>query len=49
HLKSSILGSSVMIPVRNGRLALGMWQGIYLCEHRDQGGARSVMVTIWGE
>ncbi|REA63766.1 YjbQ family protein [Dyadobacter luteus] len=49
HLKSSILGSSVMIPVRNGRLALGMWQGIYLCEHRDQGGARNIVVTIWGE
>ena len=37
HLKSAILGSSVLIPVRNGRLALGIWQGIYLCEHRDAG------------
>lgn len=49
HLKSSILGSSVMIPVSNGKLALGTWQGIYLCEHRDYGGARNLMVTIWGE
>lgn len=49
HLKAAILGSSVMIPIRNGRLALGNWQGIYLCEHRNHGGARNLMVTIWGE
>jgi secondary thiamine-phosphate synthase enzyme len=49
HLKASILGSSVMIPVRNGRLALGTWQGIYLCEHRNQGGSRSLVITAWGE
>lgn len=49
HLKSSILGSSVLIPVRNGRLALGTWQGIYLCEHRDYGGSRSLVITAWGE
>ncbi|UON83705.1 secondary thiamine-phosphate synthase enzyme YjbQ [Dyadobacter chenwenxiniae] len=49
HLKASLLGSSVMIPIRNGRLALGTWQGIYLCEHRDRGGARGVVVTVWGE
>ena len=49
HLKSSILGSSVMIPIRNGKLALGEWQGIYLCEHRNDGGQRDVVVTIWGQ
>jgi secondary thiamine-phosphate synthase enzyme len=49
HLKASILGSSVMIPVRNGRLALGTWQGIYLCEHRDYGGPRSLVITAWGD
>jgi secondary thiamine-phosphate synthase enzyme len=49
HLKASLLGSSVLIPVQNGRLALGTWQGIYLCEHRDHGGARTLMITAWGE
>lgn len=49
HLKASMLGSSVMIPIRNGRLALGMWQGIYLCEHRDYGDARKLVITAWGE
>ncbi len=49
HLKSSLLGSSVMVPVINGRLALGTWQGIYLCEHRDHGGQRDIVVTAWGE
>ncbi|WP_026629749.1 secondary thiamine-phosphate synthase enzyme YjbQ [Dyadobacter alkalitolerans] len=49
HLKASLLGSSVMIPIKNGRLALGTWQGIYLCEHRDHGGTRAVVVTVWGE
>ena len=49
HLKAALLGSSVTIPIRNGRLALGMWQGIYLCEHRNYGGERSLMVTAWGE
>ncbi|HEX2536137.1 MAG TPA: secondary thiamine-phosphate synthase enzyme YjbQ [Chitinophagaceae bacterium] len=49
HLKASLLGASVLIPIRNGRLALGTWQGIYLCEHRDEGGARSLVVTAWGE
>jgi secondary thiamine-phosphate synthase enzyme len=49
HLKGSILGFSIMIPIANGRLALGTWQGIYLCEHRDRGGSRSVMLTVWGE
>lgn len=49
HLKASLLGSSVLIPIRNGRLALGTWQGIYLCEHRNRGGDRALVVTIWGE
>jgi len=49
HLKASMLGSSVMIPVRNGRLALGTWQGIYLCEHRNYGGERELIITAWGE
>ena len=49
HLKASLLGSSVMVPIRNGELALGTWQGIYLCEHRNQGGERSLVVTAWGD
>ena len=49
HLKASMLGCSVMIPINNGRLAFGLWQGIYLCEHRNYGGERSVMITAWGE
>ena len=49
HLKASLLGSSVMIPIHNGRLALGTWQGIYLCEHRNYGGPRDVIITAWGE
>ena len=49
HLKAALLGNSVLIPVRNGRLALGTWQGIYLCEHRNHGGQRNLMLTAWGE
>ncbi len=49
HLKAALLGSSVIIPIRNGKFALGIWQGIYLCEHRDYGGNRSLMITAWGE
>ena len=49
HLKASLVGSSVMVPVRNGELALGQWQGIYLCEHRNRGGTRNVVVTVMGE
>jgi secondary thiamine-phosphate synthase enzyme len=49
HLKSSILGSSLSVPVTNGRLNLGTWQGIYLCEHRDHGGARTLVLTLQGE
>tara|TARA_Y100000590_G_scaffold175666_1_gene200701 strand:+ start:79 stop:504 length:426 start_codon:yes stop_codon:yes gene_type:complete len=49
HLKSSILDSSVNIPITNGKLNLGTWQGIYLCEHRNRGGIRRLVVTIQGE
>ncbi len=49
HLKASLLGASVLIPIRNGELALGTWQGIYLCEHRNHGGSRSIVITCWGE
>ena len=49
HIKSSLTGASLLLPVRDGRLALGTWQGIYLCEHRDRGGPRRVLVTVWGE
>ena len=49
HLKASLLGPSVTIPIADGRLVLGTWQGIYLCEHRDRGGPRSLVVTAWGE
>lgn len=49
HIKASLLGTSVSVPVQNGRLAFGTWQGIYLCEHRDHGGARRLIVTVSGE
>ena len=49
HLKTALLDTSLMIPIRNGRLALGTWQGIYLCEHRNYGGSRAIMLTAWGE
>ena len=49
HIKASLLGSSLTLPVTDGRLALGTWQGIYLCEHRDHGGSRNLLVTLWGE
>jgi secondary thiamine-phosphate synthase enzyme len=49
HIKTSLTGSSLVLPVSEGRLALGTWQGIYLCEHRDDGGARRVVVTAFGE
>ena len=48
HLKAAMLGTSVMIPIRNGKLALGTWQGIYLCEHRNHGGPRKLVITLWG-
>ena len=49
HIKAALLGSSLTIPVTDGQLALGTWQGIYLCEHRDHGGSRSLTATVWGE
>ncbi|HWV85563.1 MAG TPA: secondary thiamine-phosphate synthase enzyme YjbQ [Capillimicrobium sp.] len=49
HIKSSLTGSDLLLPVRDGRLAVGTWQGVYLCEHRDHGGPRSLVVTLWGE
>jgi secondary thiamine-phosphate synthase enzyme len=49
HLKASLLDSSVLIPIDSGRLAFGTWQGIYLCEHRNHGGTRSLVITAWGE
>jgi len=49
HIKSSLTGMGLLIPVAGGRLALGTWQGVYLCEHRDSGGPRSLVVTLFGE
>ena len=49
HVKCSLLGSSVSIPVHNGRFALGTWQGVYLCEHRDQATQRRLIITVQGE
>jgi len=49
HIKSSLLGHSVSVPITNGKLTLGTWQGIYLCEHRNNGGRRKLVVTLHGE
>lgn len=49
HLKNSLLGSSVQIPITNGKLNLGIWQGIYLCEHRDHANSRSLVITAFGK
>ena len=49
HLKASLLGPSVTLPVRDGSFAVGTWQGIYLCEHRNSGGPRKLVVTVFGE
>ena len=49
HIKASLTGASLTIPVTDGSLALGTWQGIYLCEHRDRGGARTLVATLQGE
>ena len=49
HIKASIFGPSVTVPVTDGRFALGTWQGVYLCEHRDSGGPRTLVVTVSGE
>ncbi|GAA4954140.1 secondary thiamine-phosphate synthase enzyme YjbQ [Algibacter agarivorans] len=48
HIKSSLLGASVQIPITKGKLNLGIWQGIYLCEHRNHGGSRKIVITIFG-
>jgi len=48
HIKSSLMGASVQIPITNGELNMGIWQGIYLCEHRNHGGSRRLVVTILG-
>jgi secondary thiamine-phosphate synthase enzyme len=48
HIKSSLLSNSVLIPITNGKLNLGIWQGIYLCEHRNNGGARNLVLTAYG-
>ena len=49
HVKAALLGPSLTLPIARGRPALGTWQGIYLCEHRDRGGPRTVMATAWGQ
>ncbi|GBD07523.1 hypothetical protein HRbin21_01352 [bacterium HR21] len=49
HIKSVLIGCSVLIPVVDGRLGLGTWQGIYLCEHRERARARTILATVWGE
>ena len=49
HIKAALLGPSLTLPISRGRPALGTWQGIYLCEHRDRGGSRSLVATAWGE
>ena len=49
HIKASLFGPSLTLPVRDGRFALGTWQGIYLCEHRDHGGPRKLVVTAFGD
>ncbi len=49
HIKASLLGSNLTLPITRGQFNLGTWQGIYLCEHRDRGGSRKLVVTLWGE
>ena len=49
HIKASIIGNNITLPITDGNLALGTWQGIYLCEHRNHGGPRTLVITIWGE
>lgn len=48
HIKASLLGASITMPITNGRLNMGIWQGIYLCEHRDYGGSRNIVITAFG-
>lgn len=49
HIKSSLLGNSLTIPITNGHMNMGIWQGIYLCEHRNHGGSRKLVLTVYGE
>jgi secondary thiamine-phosphate synthase enzyme len=49
HIKAALFGPSLTVPIRDGELALGTWQGIYLCEHRDHGGPRKLIVTAFGD
>ena len=49
HVKAALLGPSLTLPISGGALALGTWQGVYLCEHRNHGGPRSLLATVWGE
>ena len=49
HIKALVIGASLTIPVTAGRLSLGTWQGIYLCEHRNYGGPRTLIATAWGD
>ncbi len=49
HVKAALLGSSVTVPITGGQLALGTWQGIYLCEHRESGGHRTIVATAFGD
>jgi secondary thiamine-phosphate synthase enzyme len=49
HIKASLLGASIQIPITNGKLNLGIWQGIYLCEHRNYGGERQIVITAYGQ
>lgn len=49
HIKSSLMGSNVMVPITQGKLNLGTWQGIYLCEHRNRGGQRKLVLTAYGQ
>lgn len=48
HIKASLMGASLQVPITNGRLNMGIWQGVYLCEHRNHGGSRSIVVTLFG-
>jgi secondary thiamine-phosphate synthase enzyme len=49
HIKASLMGSSILLPVTKGRLNMGIWQGIYLCEHRDHAGSRRLVLSAWGD
>lgn len=48
HIKASLMGASVQVPVSNGKLNMGIWQGIYLCEHRNYASGRNIVLTLWG-